>query len=593
MVVMVPIDRINTIPQKPGVYVMKSSYNEILYIGKAKNLRKRVSTYFHKKPADGKTASLVQGVCEVETIITDNEIEALMLESNLIKQHRPKYNIELKDNQKYPYIKVTTEDFPRIIKTRIKKDDGALYFGPYTSAKSLNRTIRTITELFPIRRCSKNLQNGRSYTPCLNYHLGRCIGPCSGAVDRERYNKLVREVVLFLKGQNIELLHHIKREMEREAEQQRFEHALLLKERYQALQNMLDEQKVTTQGEENDDFIGIADWGYEYCIVLLRRRKGRIVGKKDWIVPGDMEPEEVIEQFLDLYYGETEDIPHTIFLPFVVENAPITRQFLQGKTNKAVRILTPKRGVKKRLIDLASKNARQRLEEEYYRYDPADAVETLEGELSLDHKPSCIEGFDISTILGEFSVASMVMFVDGKPVKQRYRKYRIRYTSEQNDVMMIAEAVARRYQRLLNEKKPLPDLILVDGGKPQVNAAHTVLSDLGLAQIPVVGLAKREEHVYIQGKKNPVVMEKGNKALRLLMAIRNEAHRFAHSYHESLRTSEGLTSKLMSIPGIGVVLARSILSSLENGEITVNSLMRIKGIGKKRAAEIYNTLQRK
>jgi excinuclease ABC subunit C len=593
--VMVRVDKISNIPPRPGVYIMKNSRDEILYIGKAKNLRKRVSSYFQKRPADIKTASLVTVIAAVETIITDNEIEALLLESNLIKQYRPKYNIELKDNQKYPYIKVTSEDFPRLVKTRIKKDDGALYFGPYTSAKSINRTIRTITEVFPIRRCSRKLhnivlQNLVLPSPCLNYHLGRCAGPCSGAIDKAGYSRIVREVVLFLKGQNSELLHHIKSEMEREAAQQRYEQALLLKQRYQALKTLLGEQKVTTPGEENEDIVGTARSEGTYSIVILKKRNGRVVGKRDWIIQSGMEKEEVVEQFLDIYYSDTEDIPQSILLPFEIENAPITGLFLRKRSKKAVRVYTPKRGVKKRLIDLASKNARQRLEEEYYRYNPIDAVEALREALDLDSKPSRIEAFDISTILGEFPVASMVKFVDGLPEKRSYRKFRIRYTGIKSDVQMMSEAVARRYQRLLNEQKPLPDLILVDGGKPQVNAAHTVLVALCLEEVPVAGLAKREELVYTPGRKKPFVMEKSNEALRLLMAIRNEAHRFAHTYHRNLRISEGLKSRLTSIPGIGDVLAKSILASLGEGEITVDSLKRIKGVGAKRALEIYNTL---
>lgn len=584
------VEKIKNIPQKPGVYIMKNSGDEILYIGKAKNLRKRVSSYFQKSHSDEKTASLVRAIASVETIITDNEIEALMLESNLIKQHRPKYNIELKDNEKYPYIKVTVEDFSRIVKTRIKKNDGALYFGPYTSAKSINRTIRTITEVFPIRRCSRKLHNDVSFAPCLNYHLGRCAGPCSGTVDKERYDRLVREVVLFLKGQNSELLNHIKNEMQREAQHQRYEQALVLKERYQALENLLGEQKVTTPGEENEDIIGIAGSEGIYSVLMLKKRNGRIVGKNDWIVRSDMGLEEVAEQFLDIYYSETEDIPESILLPMEIENAAITGKYLRERSKKAVRIVTPKRGVKKRLIDLASKNAGQRLEEEYYRYDPADAVAALQAVLDLDHKPSSIEAFDISTILGEYSVASMVKFVNGWPQKRSYRKYRIRYTGDANDVLMIREAVARRYQRLINEKKSLPDLVLVDGGKPQVNAAFRVLSDLGLERIPVAGLAKKEELIFIPGRKNAVVMERGDDALRLLMAIRNEAHRFAHAYHKNLRISEGLKSRLLEIPKIGDVLATGILSLLRDGDITVDSLKQIKGIGEKRALEVYNAI---
>jgi excinuclease ABC subunit C len=583
-------ERIGHVPQKPGVYIMRSNNGEILYIGKAKNLRNRVRSYFTGSPSNVKTASLVRSIQAVETIITDNEIEALMLESNLIKKHRPKYNIELKDNQKYPYIKVTSEEFPRIVKTRIKKNDGALYFGPYTSAKAINRTIRTVTEVFPIRRCSKKLQGTASSAPCLNYHLGRCEGPCRTAVDRERYARLVREVVLFLKGKNSELLHQIKSEMEQEALHLRFEQAKLLKERYQALENLMGEQKVTTPGEENEDIIGIKESDGTYGIVMLKKRNGRILGKNDWIVHSGMGKEEVLEQFLDIYYGEVEDIPERILLPFETENAHITSCFLKARSQKNVEIVVPKRGIKSKLIDLAARNAGQRLEEEYYRYNPADAGESLKNVLGLDRMPASIEAFDVSTILGDFPVASMVKFVDGRPEKRSYRKFRVRYTGEPNDVAMMEEAVARRYQRIINEEKSLPDLVLVDGGIPQTNAAYRVLTGLGLKNVAVAGLAKKEELVYTPGLKTPIVMEKSNHALRLLMAIRNEAHRFAHTYHTNLRIQEALKSRLMTVPGIGDALAGAILATLMEGETTLESLKKIRGLGERRALLVYEIL---
>ncbi|MBN2322341.1 MAG: excinuclease ABC subunit UvrC [Spirochaetes bacterium] len=582
--------QLHRIPHSPGVYIMKNGEGETIYIGKAKDLRKRVGSYFHKTPAEGKTAALIRSVETVETIMTDNENEALLLESNLIKKYRPKYNIELKDTQKYPYIKVTSEKYPRIIKTRIKKDDGALYFGPYTSVKTINRTIRTITELFPIRRCSTRLKNGAPKKPCLNYHLGRCEGPCAGNIDKTYYDRLVHEVVLFLRGCNGELLNRLKEQMQQEASNKRFERALILRERYRALKDLLGEQKVTTPGMENEDIVGISRHGRTYSIVLLKKRSGRIIQKADWIVQSDMGPETALEEFLDFYYEDNEDVPAYILLPFEVENAHMTAAFLQERFKRSICILVPKRGVKKRLISLASKNAAQRMEEEFLRYDPADAAGALKTALGLDRAPLNIEAFDISTILGYYPVASMVRFSSGRPDKRSYRKYRIRY-SGMNDTAMMEEAVARRYQRLLNEKKPLPDLVLVDGGVPQANAARRVLTSLGLGELPVAGLAKREEVVFVPGRRSPLVMEDRNPALRLLMAVRNEAHRFAHDYQKNLRITENLKSILMTIPGIGPGLAGKILSVLGQEEITIESLGSINGIGKKRAVSVYRALK--
>jgi excinuclease ABC subunit C len=595
---------LRNIPQKPGVYLMKNKENRIIYIGKAKNLKKRVSSYYQKKPESGKTAFLVHNIASLETIITDNEVEALILESNLIKKHRPKFNIELKDNNKYPYIKITTgEDIPRIVKTRIKKDDDALYFGPYTSVKSINRTIKTITDIFPVRRCNTcfvttgeviRAKSSSSRTwPCLNYHLGKCAGPCSGAFSKEEYNKLVEQVILFLKGKKRELLDHIKRQMEKEAEQKRFEQAIFLRERYQALLSLLKDQKINTSGGENEDIIGVVNRDNVYSITILTKRDGKVVGKKDYLVESDMGTEIVIEQFLDLYYGETSDIPDHILLPVEINDTGTLEKYLKDKFNRSIRFAMPKKGLRKRLIDLASKNALQRLEEEYYKYNPKKATSMLKNILALPRVPNRIEAFDISTIEGAFSVASMVRFINGHAEKKGYRKFRIRYTTEQNDVKMIAEAVARRYQRLLNEKLPLPDLILIDGGKPQLNAAKKVLIDLELAEIPVIALAKKEEEIFRYNEKDSLILERRTDALRLLMAIRNEAHRFAHSYHSKLRLSKALSSKLERIPGIGRSLTSNVLAALEEKgrEMSVQDLKKIKGIGQKRAEEVYKALR--
>ncbi|UCB46193.1 MAG: excinuclease ABC subunit UvrC [Spirochaetota bacterium] len=590
---------LKNLPQNPGVYLMKNKDDEVIYIGKAINLKKRVLSYFQKKQTDEKTFLLIQNIASLETIITDNEVEALILESNLIKRYRPKFNIELKDNNKYPYIKITTgEEFPRIVKTRIKKNDKALYFGPYTSAKAINRTIKTITDIFPLRRCSKRIEITNMAAPdnvshCLNYHLGKCAGPCSGTFSKDEYNKLVEQVILFLKGKKQLLLDHIKEQMEKEAEQQKFEQAIFLKERYQAIMNLLKDQKINTSGSENEDVIGIANRSDIHSITVLNKRDGNIVGKKDYIVNSSMGTHDVIEQFLDLFYAETSDIPDHILLPVEIDDTNILEKFFKDKYNRTLRLVLPKKGMRKRLIDLASKNALQKLEEEFYKYNPEKAIHMLKNVLDLPKVPHCIEAFDISTIGGSYSVASMVKFIDGSPEKKGYRKFRIRYSPKQNDVEMIAETVARRYQRLLNEKSPLPDLILIDGGKPQINSAKKILIDLEIEEIPVIGLAKKQEEIYSYMEKDPLILDKQTDALRLLIAIRNEAHRFAHSYHKQLRVSGSLSSKLATIPGIGESLTKCILSALEDsgGDITIQDLIKIRGVGQKRAEVIFNTLK--
>ncbi len=576
---------------------MKNVDNEIIYIGKAKNLKKRVTSYFHKKINEAKTETLIHNISSIDTIITDNEIEALILESNLIKKYKPRFNIELKDNNKYPYIKITDDKFPRILKTRIKKNDSALYFGPYTSVKNINRTIKTITDIFPIRRCSKKPGSKHHGAPCINYYLGKCICPLLGNIDEKDYRELVDQVILFLKGQNSQLLTYMKKEMLNEAQNRRFEQAIQLRERYNALKNLLEDQKITTSGGENEDIVGIANINDTYSITVLIKREGKIIGKRDYIIKNSIGNEEVLEQFLDIFYEENSDPPGTILLPFETEGMDTLGNYLKEKYSKNIAMIVPKKGMKKRLVEMARKNAYHGIEEDLYRYSPIKAITALKTVLGLDNSPNCIEAFDIATILGKFSVASMVRFKDGVPDKKNYRKYRIKYINDQNDVAMIKEAVARRYQRLLNEKKPLPDLILIDGGIPQLNGAMDILDTLGLTIIPVISLAKKNEDIYTPGKKEPLTLEKRNDALRLLMAIRNEAHRFANIYHIRVREKEAITSKLKDIPGIGETLTNNILSTLPalfpalQKDVTVDKLREIKGVGLKKAREIYSVLQ--
>jgi excinuclease ABC subunit C len=585
-------EKVRTIPHKPGVYMMKDREGQILYIGKAKNLQTRVSSYFHKKATDNKTLALTMRISDIETIMTDNEVEALVLENNLIKRYKPKFNIELKENNQYPYLKLTSETFPRIVKTRIRANDGAVYFGPYTKVKYLNSTIKTITDIFPIRRCTVNLDKKPQSSPCINYYLKKCTCPCCGYIDRDAYSEMVAQVTLFLKGQNKTLLGRIKNDMETQARNQRFERAIELRERYKALTHLLSEQKITTEAGGNEDIIGIA-YGEDICaITVLKRRDGKIIGKNDYTVHDSIGLWSVLDQFLPIYYEDAADLPQKILLSEDIENPTTFHNYLKNKFGKIIQIRVPKKGMNKRLVQLACRNARQKREEELYILHSEYALEELKKVLHLGSEPKEIEAFDIATTLGKLSVASMVRFTMGKPDKKNYRKFRIKYVDEQNDVEMIKEAVARRYQRLVNEGKPIPDLVLVDGGGQQVRGAREILDKLGLRLIPVIGLAKKHEDIYTPEAKRPIRLEKRNKALRLLMAIRDEAHRFANSYHIKLRSKDTLLTKLMRVRGIGDSLASNILSFIETSEdqVTIDILQSIKGLGSKRAAEVYLAL---
>lgn len=621
-------EKIRAIPHKPGVYIMKDRVGEIIYIGKAKDLQRRVSSYFNRAIDHPKLASLVQAVECVDTVITDNEVEALILESNLVRKHKPKYNIELKDNQKYPYIKITRERYPRILKTRIRTRDSSLYFGPYPNVKYVNRTIKTITDIFPVIRCKRKFDPGRggaASSACMNYHLGKCVCPYIHEVAPEEYARLIDQVVLFLKGQNTRLLGAIRMEMLKAARERRYERAIQLRERYRAIKSVLDDQKITSMKGENEDIFGTAQAGETCCVTLLLRRDGKIVGKRDFVVEEALGEEHVLEQLLGRFYEDREEpvgeekalresafspappaarkepaalhraegLPDAILLPFEIELAEAVRDLLKQRYGKSVTIAVPRKGAKKRLVELASKNALHKLREQIFRYDPAKAAGALKTALGLPKAPESIEAFDVSTTLGDLSVASMVRFSKGVPDRKSYRRFRIRFTEGQNDVEMMKEVIGRRYQRLLNEGKPLPDLVLVDGGAPQVNAARDVFDSLGISSLPLIGLAKKEEEIFRHGRREPVVLERGDDALRLLMAVRNEAHRFANAYHLKLRAKESIASRLLAIPGIGKELAKAILSAVGdlNGLSSPEELAKIPGVGKKRAELVYRILK--
>jgi excinuclease ABC subunit C len=616
---------IGGIPQKPGVYLMKDGSGGVLYVGKAKNLKKRVASYFHNRALDGKTRALLRNIRTVDTIITDNESEALILENNLIKRHRPKYNIELKENNSYPFIKITAESFPRILKTYIREDDGAHYFGPYTHVKHVNRTLKTITDIFPVRRCRVNIDGRRNGRPCLNYYLKKCYCPCCGFVDQEEYGELVRQVILFLRGRNRDLLDRIESEMNREARARRFERAADLRDRYRALAHLIQDQKITTRDSEDEDIFGIAESEGTFTITLMVKRKGKIIGKQDYSIKDDTSlrgaslrdasrrgaslrddpPKEyylrgasaprVLQEFLSFHYNQTTDFPRRILLPLSIddEQADILESFVRGASGRSIHISVPQRGIRKRLVDLANRNALQSSREFTLTGDPHAALRTLEDLLGVKGAIESIEAFDIATLLGHHSVAGMVRFTGSAFDRQSYRRFRISSVEGQNDVEMIREAVARRYQRLLNEEKPLPDLVLVDGGEPQVNGARGVLDDLGITELEVIGLAKKHEHIHLYGRKDPLVLSKSNEALRLLMAIRDEVHRFANSYHIGRREAQAISSRLGDVKGVGEALTRAVLQALEHhtGPLTLDFLKSIKGLGERRAAAVYEALR--
>lgn len=550
---------------QPGVYLFRNAAGEVIYVGKAKNLRNRVRSYFqNSRDQDRKTAVLVTSIADLETIVVDSEVEALILEANLIKKYKPRYNINLRDDKSYPYIRITNEPFPRILVTRRIVKDGSRYLGPYTDVKHLRRIMKTIRKIFPVRSCHYHLDTDviarGKVKLCLDYHIGRCQGPCQGLVSREEYQQMIRQVEQLLKGKTRALLRELEEKMRTEAGQQHFENAARLRDQIQMIRNYyFSAQKVVLTDFEDRDVIAVAREGDDACAAVFKIRDGKVIGRQHFYLQGteNRPPAEILGGFLQQYYLDADYLPGQILLPENLgEQQPLLQDWFSQTAGHKVEITVPQIGEKKKLVQLCWKNARYLLNDlllQKFKQSerPSAAVSALQKALHLDHPPTRIEAFDISNFQGTDAVASMVCFVNGKPRKSEYRRFRIRSKDTPDDFAMMREAVYRRYRRLLDEKKPLPDLILVDGGKGQLSSAREVLIHMELDRQPVIGLAKRLEEVFLPGLSDPQNIPKSSPALKLLQQIRDESHRFAITYHRQLRRKRTLKSPLEEVPGIG------------------------------------------
>ncbi|ACL70370.1 excinuclease ABC, C subunit [Halothermothrix orenii H 168] len=597
-------EQLKRLPDRPGVYLMKDETGEVIYVGKAKSLRRRVRSYFRKGNHTFKTKIMVKHIADFDYIVTDTEVEAFILEANLIKKYNPKFNIRLKDDKTYPYIKVTVqEDFPRIFKTRLVKNDGNRYFGPFTDVNAIYKTIDVLKDLFSLRTCKKNLEAGKpEKRPCLNYHIGKCVGPCIGAIDRNSYRELVDRVCLFLSGKQDELINEVEKEMYQAAEKKNFEKAARFRDAVRALKNISAQQKVMSSKNINQDIIALVEEEGEACVQVLFIRNGRLIGQEYFLMEGVDEESntDIMVSFLQQYYEQAPEIPQEIVINTHVSQTELLEDWLQQKKGKKVKILIPLKGEKKRLVEMASKNASQNLKKElirrkYQKQRNEKALDQLVEYLVLSSKPVHIEGFDISNIQGSDPVASMVVFKDGVPSKADYRRFRIKTVSGPNDFAMMQEVVKRRYSRLLEEEGDLPDLILIDGGKGQLNAALEVLKEMNLDYLDIAGLAKREEEVFLPGQKEPVIIPRKSPALHLLQRVRDEAHRFAVSYHRKLRSRRLTHTMLDEIPGVGPKRRKALLSHFGSlGAIrkaTIGQLKEVDGISNKTARVIYDYLR--
>lgn len=598
-------EQLRELPNKPGVYLMKDEMEEIIYVGKAKSLRKRVRSYFRKGNHTFKTKIMVEYINDFDYIITDTEVEAFILEANLIKKHQPRFNIRLKDDKTYPYIKVTiNEDFPRIFKTRIVKNDGARYYGPFANVDAIYKTIDVLKDLFALRTCKKDLKaDSPEERPCLNYHIGKCLGPCIGAIDRKSYRDLVDQVSMFLSGHQDELIDRVEEKMYEAAREKNFEKAARLRDSIEALKKISTQQKVMSEKNINQDVVALArDEEGQSCAQVLIVRNGRLIGQEFYLMEGseDEKDGEIMESFLQQFYEQAPQIPDEILLSTEINEKELLSYWLRSKKGKKIRIHFPERGEKKRLLEMAARNAEQNLRKEsikrkYQKERTNKAVQELKSYLGLKVDPHHIEGFDISNIQGTDPVASMVVFKGGIASKQDYRRFKIKTVLGPNDFAMMQEVVERRYTRLLNEGKKLPDLILIDGGKGQLNAAHEVLCQLGLNDQAIIGLAKKEEEVFIPGRSEPIIIPHDTPALHLIQRVRDEAHRFAVSYHRKLRSRRLTHTMLDDIPGVGPKRRQALLQHFGSlGEIkkaNITQLKEVDGISSKTARIIYDYLK--
>ena len=595
------------LPLAPGVYLMKGSEGRVLYVGKADLLRHRVRSYFGSKGAlDARILRMTAEVADIETIVTDTVSEAYLLECNLIKEHRPRFNIRLRDDKSYPFVKITLgEDFPRIVRTRKLARDGSRYFGPYASASSVDETLKLLRRIFPFRTCNLEIPEGKRVLerPCLLYHIKRCQGPCIQAIERAAYRATIDRVVDFLEGRQEGIADELQVEMEAHSTALRYEQAAIARDKLRAVERTIEQQKVSAYSRAEQDVIGIAREQGEACLQVFVIRNGKMIGREHFVVEGarDVTDGEVLGSFLQQYYAATERPPRELVLPFAPSDADALAAFLADRRGARVALLVPARGAKRRMVALATQNAVESLARERAEWladagKRDEALEALAAAVGLPHPPERIECYDMSNISGTSAVGSMVVFINGRPEPREYRRFRIRSGETPDDFRMMAEVLRRRFARaarLRSEtgalslaavgadeaiesfspggdepERPgaardvgwaLPDLVIVDGGKGQLSAAVGVLRELDMGDVPVAGLAKRFEEIFLPDRPDPILLPRNSQCLYLVQRIRDEAHRFAITYHRSVRGRRALASVFDDVAGIGPARKKALL----------------------------------
>jgi len=607
-------DKLQTLPTKPGVYLMKDEQDEVIYVGKSVNLRNRVRSYFQASASHSlKLHRLIYRIADFDFIVTDSEIEALILECTLIKEHRPRYNIRLKDDKRYPYIKITwQEDYPRIIVTRRMERDGARYFGPLTDVRAVHQTLDMLRRLFPYLTCKREI-TGQDKRACLYYHIGRCAGPCIGAISKDEYRALIKRICLFLEGKAEEIVADLQAQMTSAAEALDFERAATLRDQIRAVETVTKQQKIALAVGKDEDVIALARENDDACVQVFFIRQGKLIGREYFILDGTAEEDEaqIVASFVKQFYDEAAYVPMKIILPTNVEEGIVIESWLRSKRGSKVKLHVPQRGREKELVQMAAENAAETLASlrAQWMVDEGRSVEALaqlQEHLGLDEAPTRIEGYDISNIQGTAATGSMVVFVKGMTRKSDYRRFRIRTVEGADDYAMMQEVLRRRFKRAIEGKTEaeaksgdvwtiLPDLIIIDGGKGQLNAALEVLEEHGLKdEVAAIGLAKKQEEIFLPDRSDPIVLPRDSQGLYLLQRIRDEAHRFAIGYHRKLRTKKSLASVLEEIPGIGPKRRQALLKHFGSIEAirqaSVEELAAAKGMTKKAAKMVRENL---
>lgn len=588
--------KIKNLPGKPGIYQFKNEKGKVIYVGKAINLKNRVKSYFTGGNQSVKTTALVAKTQDLELIVTDNEVEALVLENNLIKEFRPRYNINLKDDKSYPFIKVTNEPYPRIYPTRRLIRDGSKYFGPYTSVSSMKFALRMINQLFKIRSCKLNITqehiDKNKFKVCLDYHIKKCDGPCEGLISEIEYGEMVGEVVKVLKGKTDDLIEDLNVKMKLLVEKLEFEKAAEIRDKLEQLKIISSKQKVVSDDFEDRDIIAIAYEGKDSACSVFNVRNGKLVAKKQLRLSIE-EGEEIADIYsaaIKFYYTDFADIPKEIVVEVKPTDTEILVEWLSQNAGRKVKLIIPQRGSLKSLVKMCSENAILQLKEIQIQKMKSEgqipySVAALQRDLRLPQLPKKIECFDISNLQGTDTVASLVVFEDGKPKKSFYRKFIIKDVSGPDDFLSMQEVIRRRFTKVVQGEDKLPDLIMVDGGKGQLSSAVEILRELEIKNYNIIGLAKRLEEVFLPGQSEPASIPKTSSGLKLLQKIRDEAHRFAITFHRSRRSRRTINTELTEIKGIGAATAQLLLkefgsfSAIKNADVQILESI----VGKKKA----------